>query len=108
MEAFREVTQWNSKTQYNHIYLFDGDKAVAYIKWGNSQPEFFKNPLRIDRRGRNFVKSDASLFNVKTKSNLIEITGSRGNSYFVDPAAKTCTCPGFTFRRTCKHVAAYK
>ena len=105
MEALREVTGWEGvKRQPNHTYLFDGDKAVAYIKWDETEPFYFKNPLRIDKRGRKFVKADAGLFKVKVQSSLIEVKGSKGNSYFVDPDAKTCTCPGFTFRGACKHI----
>lgn len=106
MEALREVTEWKDvKRQPNHTYLMDGDKAVAYIKWNEGAPEYFKNPLRLDKRGRKFVKADAGLFKVKVKSQLIEVKGSKGNSYYVDPDAKTCTCPGFTFRGACKHIA---
>jgi SWIM zinc finger len=105
MEALREVTVWdNVDVQTNHIYLFDGQKAVAYIKFGQGEPFYFSKPMTIDKRGRKFVKADAKLFKVKQASNLIEIKGSKGNSYFVDPDEKTCTCPGFTFRGACKHI----
>jgi hypothetical protein len=106
MEALKEVTVWeNVDVQVNHIYLFDGQKAVAYIKFGKGEPFYFKTPLAIDRRGRKFVKADAQLFKAKAESSLVEVKGSKGNSYWVDPEAKTCTCPGFTFRGACKHIA---
>lgn len=106
MDAFREVTVWKDVSrQPNHIYLMEGDKIHAYIKWGEGKPEYFKTPLRIDKRGRKFVKADAKLFKeVEVDNNLIEIKGSKGNSYWVDPEAKTCTCPGFTFRGNCRHI----
>lgn len=31
-----------------------------------------------------------------------EVRGSRGEIYTV--TANTCTCPGFTYRQTCKHI----
>jgi hypothetical protein len=106
MEAIREVTEWKGvKRQPNHTYLMDGDKAVAYIKWHEGEPEYFKTPLRLDKRYRKFVKADMNLFKVKVKSQLIEVQGSKGNVYSVDPEARTCTCPGFTFRGACKHIA---
>lgn len=107
MEAMREVTTWTGieYRQPNHIYLMEGDKIHAYIKWGEGSPEYFKNPIRIDKRGRKFVKADLKLFKkVEVQSALIEVKGSKGNSYWVDPEAKTCTCPGFTFRGACKHI----
>ncbi len=105
MEALREVTEWKDvKRQPNHIYLFDGQKAVAYIKFGEGAPEYFKKPMSIDKRGRKFVKADSKLFKVKVESQLIEVKGSKGNSYWIDPEAKTCPCPGFTFRGASKHI----
>ena len=107
MEALREVTVWKvDYRQPNHIYLFDGSKVVAYIKWGEGEPIYFKHPGWFDRRGRKFVPADIKLFDKyeEQKSNLIEFTGSTGGTYYVDPDAGTCTCPGFSFRGKCKHV----
>ncbi len=106
MEALKEVTVWEDlPKQPNHVYLFDGSKAIAYIPWGEGKPFYFKNGLTIDKRGRKFVKADLKLFEeVKKESNLIEVKGSKGNSYWVDPDAQTCTCLGYTFRGTCKHL----
>lgn len=106
MEAIREVTEWEGVArQPNHTYLMEGDKAVAYIKWDETIPYFFKSPLRIDKRYRKFVKADIGLFgNIKKPSNLIEVAGSKGAVYYVDPDAGKCTCPGFKFRGACKHL----
>lgn len=106
MEALREVTVWDVDfRQPNHIYLFDGSKVLAYIKWGEGEPIYFKTPGKFDKRGRKFVKADINLFGpVQTESKLIEFTGSTGGTYYVDPDAKTCTCPGYSFRGRCKHV----
>ena len=104
MEALQETTKWEGALQPNHIYLFDGSKAVAYIKWGQGEPYYFKKPMALDKRGRTFVKADAGLFKVQKKSELIAVAGSKGKTYYVDPEEKTCTCPGFQFRGTCKHL----
>ena len=106
MEAVREVTVWKGMTrQPNHIYLLDGDRVKAYIKFGEGAPEWLSGKIKIDRRGRKFQKVDIGLFDVKEqKSSIIEVKGSKGNSYFINPEAETCTCPGFTFRGECKHI----
>ena len=109
MDAILETTVWKGvKRQPNHIYLMDGSKAVAYIKWGlaDEEPFYFSKPLPFDRRGRTFTKADVARFKgVRAKSNTIQVQGSKGNTYTVDPDAKTCTCPGFTFRGNCKHLS---
>ena len=104
MQAYKETTGGNFPA---HTYLLDGNTLVAYIKVGETQPFYFKNGIKgFDKRGRKFEKVDDSLFTQFWKpSNVIIVQGSKGNTYEVDPEVKTCTCPGFTFRGACKHVA---
>jgi len=104
MIAVKEVTKWESDIQANHTYLLDGDNMIAYIKFGKGKPFYFKKPIRIDNRGRKFEELKKNPFNTEVKSELIEVLGSKGNKYIIDPEAKTCTCSGFTFRGTCKHI----
>ena len=105
MEALQETTGGQFPP---HIYLLDGNKLVSYIKSGESEPFYFKNPIKgFDKRGRKFATITPNPFKVKTQSNLITIKGSKGNEYTIDPEAKTCTCPGYTFRGACKHVVEY-
>lgn len=102
MEALKETT---GGLFHPHIYLLDGTKLVAYIKSTETAPFYFKNPIKgFDKRGRTFAKADVGLFEASTASNLIEVQGSKGAVYHVDPEAKTCTCPGYTFRGQCKHT----
>lgn len=108
MEALKEVTVWEGidYRQPNHTYLMDGDKAVAYIKWHEGEPEFFKRPMKLDKRYRKFEKVDAAIFGQpKVESAVVEVQGSKGKTYYVNRDEKTCSCPGFTFRGACKHVA---
>jgi hypothetical protein len=105
MEALRETTGGQFPA---HIYLLDGNKLVSYIKSGESDPFYFKNPIKgFDKRGRKFATVTPNPFKVKTQSNLITVKGSNGNEYTIDPDAKTCTCPGFTFRGSCKHLGKH-
>jgi hypothetical protein len=117
MQAYKETTVWNDITNINHTYLLDGDKMVAYIKFGNATPFYFKSPIRIDKRGRKFEPVEPSPFNDWSellKAHIAveepvawvkQVAGSKpGVFYTVNTDEKTCTCPGFTFRGSCKHV----
>ena len=109
MEALKEVTAWDVEyRQPNHTYLMDGDKVVAYIRWHEGVPEFFKTPRKMDKRYRKFEKVDISLFEVEDKKDpmVVEVKGSKGQTYFLsNPGGEWhCTCPGFTFRGACKHT----
>ncbi len=105
MEALRETT---GGAFHPHVYLLDGNNLVAYIKSGETEPFYFKNPIKgFDKRGRKFATVTPNPFKVKKQSNLITVKGSKGNEYTIDPESKSCNCPGFTFRGSCKHVAEY-
>jgi hypothetical protein len=112
-QAYRETTAWaDGNTAINHTYLLDGDKMIAYVRIGTTVPFYFKNPIRIDKRGRKFELVDPNPFELvptvalvqETSANIVEIEGSKGARYILDKALCTCTCPGFTYRGTCKHV----
>jgi hypothetical protein len=105
MIAVKEVTKWVMEYQPNHTYLMDSDKAHAYIPLGKTEPVYFTKPLRLDMRGRKFQELKINPFKVETKSSLIEVKGSKGNSYWVDPDKGSCSCPAFKFGKgTCKHI----
>lgn len=105
MEAIREVTDWATP---NHTYLLDGTTLIAYIKQGETEPFYFKNGIKhFDKRGRKFEKVDAGLFKAPVnaaENALVEVKGSKGNTYYVNIEEATCSCPGFTFRGNCKHI----
>jgi hypothetical protein len=102
MDAIRETTDWDTP---NHTYLLDGTTLVAYIKQGETTPFYFSKGIKnFDKRRRTFVKADVSLFESHVESAVIEVQGSKGSVYYVNPENATCTCPGFTFRGKCKHT----
>jgi len=108
MQAFRETTDWGNSATPNHTYLLDGTSLVAYIKQGDIQPYYFRSPIKgFDRRGRKFVELSDNPFEPGLEAvdaSVIRIEGSRGQIYTVDTQQASCTCPGFTFRGSCKHV----
>jgi hypothetical protein len=105
MEAVVETTVWNDSNLANHTYLLDGTKMLAYIKVGSTTPFYFNKPITIDKRGRKFQSLKVNPFKkIKEKSTTIKVSGSKGNIYSIDTVDKTCTCPGYTFRGSCKHI----
>ena len=106
MKWMQETTVWDEEFQPNHIYLMEGDNAIAYIRSPSNIPQIFKKPLRLDLRGRKFQQLDLPVPHLNADVNTTaEVRGSKGEIYKVDTAEGTCTCPGFRFRGSCKHVA---
>lgn len=82
---------------------FEADEVG--ITTGN--PSF---PFRRIRRERIVEVDGAALaFTPPVKVERIErtVAGSKGNTYTVikEGTRATCTCPGYSFRKTCKHLA---
>ena len=119
MKYYQEVTDWGDHKVKNHIYYLSDDKSkmVGYIKNGTLDLFKFKNPIRIDTRGRKFEllkrpsEPDSVYFGKEeVKKDTIKVKGSNGKEYLIEKVGNkyTCTCPGFTFRHTCKHVQEMK
>jgi hypothetical protein len=115
MEALQEVTDWGTAAATNNTYLLDGTNLVAYIPQGG-KPYYFKTPIKgFDKRGRKFVKVDVGLFpnnhplalfsiGINRVLNTRTVKGSKGETYTVNNDEGTCSCPGYTYRGTCKHI----
>ena len=107
IQALREVTEWAvDYKQPNHTYLLDGDRILAYMKYGKGEPIYMKGKISLVRTRRKFVPADISVFKVpEPAAHLIPFKSSSGTTYYVDPHEKTCTCPGYKFHRKCRHLA---
>lgn len=89
-----------------HTYLLDGTNLVAYVKQGETTAFYFSNPIKgFDRRGRKFEPGNITLFTTKKDANAHTVIGSSGQVYTV--TEDSCTCPGFTYRGTCKHMVQH-
>jgi len=103
MEALVETT---GGAFHAHTYLLDGNNLVAYVKKGETTAFYFKNPIKgFDKRGRKFEPGNKNLFTVKKDTNAHTVIGSKGQTYTV--TAESCTCPGYTYRGTCKHMGKH-
>lgn len=53
----KEITNWAESYQPNHTYLMSDSmsKVYGYFKWNDpKQFQMFKNPIRIDKKYRQF------------------------------------------------------
>lgn len=64
-------------------------------------------PVRVIKRSRILSIDGQAVSNKQTSAVTRVVKGSRGNEYVVTNANGLwhCTCPGFQFRRSCKHTA---
>ena len=110
MKWFAETTDYRDSVP-NGIYLLDDSKTKMYAfkAKGTEAIKTFRNPIKIDTRGRKFVINP-----VQFKTGLKEeeplgrtwiVKGSKGDEYRVTESGGnySCTCSGFKFRGKCKH-----
>ena len=103
MEALIETTVAQFPA---HTYLLDGNNLVAYVKVNETVPFYFKNPIKgFDKRGRKFVPGNITVFTTKKESHAKTVIGSSGQTYTV--TEDSCSCPGFTYRGSCKHMVKH-
>ena len=114
MKFYQETTQW-AEPFGNGIYLLDDAKTkmYAYIRPGDTAVFKFKNPIKIDTRGRRFVLAKQQPefeIEVTTNPHRWEVTGSRGDLYIVtlEEGVYNCSCSGFRFRGACKHTKEFE
>jgi len=104
IQILQEVTDWGKFKVNNGIYHINGaGSLVAYQVNVDAKLQVLKSPSKqFSKSRRKFVKLGERP--EELASHIIEVKGSKGNVYYVDTEKNTCTCPGFTFRGTCKHI----
>ena len=113
MKWYLETTVWPGNTP-NHTYLLDDSKSkmIAYVQHGKNVPFKFKNPIRIDVRGRKFKEVPDTfgleIDNALPEGRVFKVQGSKGDTYTVaeNNGNWTCTCSGFKFRGNCRHISS--
>jgi hypothetical protein len=112
MKWFAETTDYGDAVP-NGIYLLDDGKSKMYaFRPGRTGDiKVFRNPIRIDLRGRKFVVNPVQ-FETKLKEPEPEgrswtVRGSKGDEYRVTElnGNYSCSCSGFRFRGQCRHIA---
>lgn len=107
IEILQEVTDWGKYKVNNGVYHINGaGKLIAYQVNKDSEVQVLNVPSnQFSKSRRKFVKIGERA--EELASHIIKVEGSKGNVYLVDTEKMTCTCPGFTFRGTCKHIKEY-
>ena len=111
MKWYSETTEYSDGIA-NGTYLLDDGKTklYAYVSPSATEPKQFKNPIRIDTRGRKFVVSSTQYKSVtqeqEPEGRTWQVQGSKGDVYQVTEVNGnfSCTCSGFRFRGDCKHT----
>ena len=111
MKWFAETTDYRDTTP-NGVYLLDDSKSKMYAfkPFGTGAIKVFKNPIRIDVRGRKFainsVQFKTQLKEEEPEGKVYEVKGSKGDVYKVTElnGDYSCSCSGFKFRSKCRHI----
>ena len=81
-------------------------------KWAVSGQHWVEVPetLTLDRVGEYMVVAERTEPVPRPDVATYDVKGSTGNTYTVtnDAGAWTCTCPGFGWRRRCRHINEVK
>lgn len=93
-------------------HIFEG-VVVPNYKWLNDRQFCITgdDTMKVRVIDMNLVNDiellSGDMKSVDTTVKVFEVSGSKGNKYIVTKDSKgwDCTCPGFTFRKSCKHVS---
>ena len=111
MKWFAETTDCRDAIK-NGVYLLDDSKSKMYAFRSpvTNSIKVFRNPIRMDMRGRKFmvnpVQFKTQVAEPEPEGRTWTVKGSKGDSYQVNEVRGnwSCTCSGFRFRGECKHV----
>lgn len=111
-----KVTVKNPEFGRKGIWMFEQPEYFEYegeeikVKWVGDDslalttdiPDF---PFRVIRRSLIVNVDGSAVKQTATPTRTVVVKGSKGQDYIVTlGASKSCTCPGFQFRKFCKHV----
>lgn len=115
------ITVRNTKHTKQHLwatfqpefFIYEGEQVPAY-KWSvpgtvcltTGDPRWPIREIHPD----NIISIDDQVVEPKTitDTQTYVVQGSKGQTYTVTvgPHGRSCTCPGFGFRHSCKHVTS--
>ena len=119
METTSSYTEWLSKTadlgadkvleEYDthgvypeQTYAAGRGNEKIYGCWFNGEGKMFQTGMNFRTTRRKFKATWMNKIN--EDPNTVRVPGSKGAIYEVAKDLSDCTCPGFKFRRKCKHI----
>ena len=111
---FREINYWARNEWLDTTYegvVGRSDKTVPEGSFMLLTPQDSRMPTRVIALGRVIALeyADGAAAAKRAMADAVkvwQVEGSKGAVYTVteEQGQRRCTCPGFQFRRTCKHV----
>lgn len=105
----KEVSTWSVPYDLNHVYILNDamTKVYGYVRNRDLKLTMFGGPRDFFPRYRKFEVLERIKEDDPSK---IEVKGSKGDSYYVSvtESGHKCTCIGFKYHGTCKHIEKVK
>ena len=102
IQILREITNWgDQKIANGDYYVNSHGYLVRYMPPGKAC-KMFKTPIKNFSKSRRQFKLIGE-WPEELPEGAITVKGSKGNTYTI--VNNKCSCPGFKFRGSCKHLA---
>ena len=102
IEILKEVTDWGDHTITNGFYHVNGQTQLVAYQAPGGKLKVFNSPMKQFSKSRRKFKLIGE-WPEELPDGAITVKGSNGNTYTI--VDNKCSCPGFKFRGSCKHLA---
>lgn len=103
--------EWDDRT-YENVPVVENDpwtKPDEFCIEGGHLPWMTKRTINLSRVTSLVINGRKGDVAANSNIEFVHVKGSKGNIYSVtkvNGVAKECTCPGYTFRKHCRHIDA--
>lgn len=105
-----QTNEWDER-RYENVTVVPSDKWDAPDSFcipAENEPYITKRSIPLSKVVQLTVNGKIGKVSTTSATRFVNIEGSKGAIYeltVVGDHATTCTCPGYTYRKTCKHLA---
>jgi hypothetical protein len=101
IQILKEITEWgDQKVSNGYYYVNSSGYLIGYMPPLGPYKEFKKPIKQFSKSRRKFELIGE--WPEELPEGAITVQGSNGNTYTIHN--EKCSCPGFKFRGTCKHL----